>query len=667
MNGNATQQNRQIAISTALGGDTLVLNRFTIRERLSVPFEIEAELAATDATLDHNKIVGTNATIRLEMGSNGTRYFNGFVSRFIQTGNSGGFARYRATIAPWFWFLTRTADCRVFQRKSAVDIAEDVFGKLNFGPDYYALPSGSYKPRRYCVQYRETDFHLISRLLENEGIYYWFEHQNGKHKLIMADAIGTSTTAKGYEALDFLETLQGRAPTREVVSEWVMERQVQPGSYALKDYDFKKPAEALAGNHDISREHGMAKFAVYDYPGDYFESDQAEQRAKLRLEELQAGHEILQGVTNARGLSAGGVFELKKHPRSEQNRKYLITELSLSADAGEFASGGTGEEFFNCNFTAIPSTVQYRPARIAAKSIIQGIQTATVVGPSGDEIHTDKYARVKVQFHWDRYGKADENSSCWVRVAQDWAGKKWGGIRIPRIGQEVIVEFLEGDPDRPLITGSVYNDTEMPPYELPGKATISGVKSNSSKGGEGFNEIRFEDKKGDEQIFVHGEKNLDVRIKNDAFETIGNNRHLIIEKDQLEHVKNNRDEIVDADHTEKIGKDRHLTISGKEAKAVDGSLSLTVKGDVIEVFKANHSEQTSSDYYLKAENVVIEGMTNVTVKVGQSYIAIESSGIKIGATQIEIEGQGTIEAKSPMTTVKGDGQLTLKGGVIMIN
>jgi len=315
---------------------------------------------------------------------------------------------------------------------------------------------------------------------------------------------------------------------------------------------------------------------------------------------------------------------------------------------------------------------------------VQGPQTAIVVGPQGEEIYVDKYGRVKVQFHWDRTQKADENSSCWIRVSQYWAGKNWGAIHLPRIGQEVVVEFLEGDPDRPIIVGSVYNGANGTPYNLPAEKTKSTLKSQTTKGGGGFNEIRFEDKKGSEQVFIHGEKNQDVRIKNDCFEWIGHDRHLVVQHDQVERVKNNRDETVDADHKEKIGKDRHLKVEGKEAKEVVKSLSLTVKDDVIEVFKKNHSEQTSGNYYLKADNVVIEALTNITIKVGDSYIAIEASGIKIGTPgtiELESTGQTTVKAtaglalespataemKSPATTVKGDGTLTLKGGVVLIN
>jgi type VI secretion system secreted protein VgrG len=275
-----------------------------------------------------------------------------------------------------------------------------------------------------------------------------------------------------------------------------------------------------------------------------------------------------------------------------------------------------------------------------------------VVGPENQEIFTDEYGRVKVKFHWDHKGKTNENSSCWIRVAQVWAGKNWGAMYIPRKGQEVIVEFLEGDPDRPIITGRVYNDKAMPPYVPKTNPTISTIKSNSSKGGEGFNEIRFEDKKGEEQIFIHGEKNLDIRIKNDRFETIGHDHHLVVENEKFEHVKSHRNEFVDQNHLEEIGQDRNLTIKGKEAKEVGKSLSLTVKGDVIEVFKANHSEQTTGDYYLKGKNVVIEGLQNITLCVGGSYISIEMAGIEISG---------------PKISVKGSAMTEITGGVVKIN
>jgi type VI secretion system secreted protein VgrG len=701
-----SQDTRLLAIATPLADNVLALRSFSIQEPLGRLFQIDAELTSEDGGIDLDKVVGHNVTLRLSVGKDEDRYFNGFVSRLTQVGNQGRYAHYRATVVPWLWFLTRTADCRIFQAKSAPDIIEAVFKGHGFN-DYKLSLSGTYVTRDYCVQYRETDFNFVSRLMEQEGIYYFFKHEDGKHTLVLADSISAHSPYTGFEEITFHEVETG-VPGSEVITDWTMEKEAQPVACALNDFDFTKPKTSLRSNTNVSRPYGAAQFEVYDYPGEYVDPSEGDRLSGVRLDELQTQYETLHGQASSRGLVTGCTFTLKNHPRDDQNGDYLITEVSIRADAGEFGSGKNEGEFFSCSFIAVPKAHQFRSARLTPKPVVQGPQTAIVVGPSGEEIYTDDYGRVKLQFHWDRYGAADENSSCWVRVSQLWAGKKWGAMYIPRIGQEVIVEFLEGDPDRPIITGRVYNAVAMPPYGLPAEMTKSTVKSNSSKGGNGFNEIRFEDKKGSEQIFIHGEKNLDVRIKNDSFENVGNNRHLVVVQDRFEHVQNNRNETVDNDHKEKIGNDRNLNVGGKEAKAVTGSLSLTVTGDVIEVFKGNHSEQVTSDYYLKADNIVIEGMTNVTIKVAQSYIAIDSTGISIGTTGtisltdsqgltvksdaaislqdgsgltiqsgaaismsdssgLTIKSDAQIQADAPQTTVKGDAMLTLKGGVVMIN
>jgi type VI secretion system secreted protein VgrG len=681
----ATQKQRFLAVGTALGDDKLLVLKVSVAEQLGRLFRLELELASEDPAVSFDDIVGTNATLRLELHNQKTRYFNGYISRFTQVEQRRNFARYHATLVPWLWFLTRTADCRIFQKMKAPDIIEKVFKDHGF-KDYKLSLSASYREWEYCVQYRETDFNFVSRLMEQEGIYYFFEHKNGVHTLVLADAAAAHSPFEDYDTLVYRPHTHTGEETAETVTDWVVEQEVQSGVYALADFDFKKPAAPILTNANISRKHAAADFEMYDYPGEFEKRDEGEAYAKVRIQELQAQHEILRGQATVRGVATGSKFTLKGHPRDDQNRDYLVTGVSLQADVGEYESAakGEGEPFYSCSFTARPVNEPFRAPRLTPKPVVQGPQTAIVVGQKGEEIETDEFGRVKVQFHWDRYGKADENSSCWVRVAQPIAGKGWGAMALPRIGQEVIVEFLEGDPDHPIVTGCIYNATNKVPYDLPAHKTLSTLKTNSSKGGQGFNELRFEDKKGEEQIFIHGEKNQDIRIKNDAFEWIGNNRHLVIKKDQIEHVENNRDETVDADHKEKIGKDRHLKVVGKEAKEVGDSQSLTVKGDVIEVFKANHSEQTSSDYYLKADNVVIEGMTNVTIKVGGSSIAIAADGIALktdglikieaGATMdlkadapLSMQSSATAELKSPMTTVKGDGMLTLKGGMVMIN
>ncbi len=655
-----TQKHREMAIGTPLGEDALLLISFSGTEQLGRLFEYKLELASEDYQIKPENIVGQNVSIRLNLGDSGIRYFNGFVNHFTQLTASGRLARYRATIVPWFWFLTRVADCRIFQEKTVPDIIEKIFRDRGF-TDFENGLSGKYRTWEYCVQYRETDFNFISRLMEQEGIYYFFKHENGKHSLVLADSASAHETYPEFEQLEYHPADKGTT-AEECISDWIVETHLQPCSFALNDFDFKNPKGDLLARTKVNRGHTAADFEIYDYPGKYTETSHGEEYTKKRIEELQAQYEVATASSDSRGICAGFTFSLTDHPRDDQNDEYLITSVKHNIEGGEFfsVSDGDGECFYTCSFTSIKSSQPFRTQRTTPKPMVSGPQTAIVVGPSDEEIYTDKYGRVKVKFHWDRYSKADENSSCWIRVAQVWAGKNWGAIYTPRIGQEIIVEFLEGDPDKPIITGRVYNDQAKPPYDLPGNKTMSTLKSNSTKGGEGFNEFRFEDKKGEEQIYIHGEKNLDIRVKNDRFETIEHDRHLVVENEKFEQVKSHRNEFVEQNHLEEIGGDRNLKVKGKEAKEVGKSLSLTVKGDVIEVFKGKHSEQTTKDYYLKAQNIVIEATQNITLSVGGSHISIETTGI-------EIQAGGQVKVQGKQVSVNGDMMTEVKGGMVKIN
>ncbi len=486
-----------IAITTAAGPNVLGLRSFTVQEQLSRLFQIEAELSSEDGGIDFDKVVGNPASIRLNVGQKDKRYFNGFVSRLVQVANQGDFAHYRATIVPWLWFLTRTSDCRIFQQKKVPDIIEAVFKGHSF-KDYQLKLSGSYQPKEYCVQYRETDFNFISRLMEQEGIYYYFDHtSDGKSTLVLADSTSAHKPFPNYDEVVFQELAKGTSD-RESITDWTIEKEAQPVASALNDFDFTKPKTSLLSKYNVTRKYGKAEFEMYDYPGEYVDHGEGVRLATVRLDELQTQYEVLHGQGSARGLAAGCTFKLKSHPRTDQNREYLITGVSLSADAGEFSTtgGGGGAEFFSCSFTCIDKTQQFRPARLTPKPMVQGPQTAKVVGPSGETIHTDNYGRVKVQFHWDRYAKGDDNSSCWIRSSQPWGGKGWGGMFIPHVGQEVVVEFLEGDPDRPLISGRIYNADQMPPLPLPANKTKSVIRDH------GGNHIRMEGLAGSEQIHL---------------------------------------------------------------------------------------------------------------------------------------------------------------------
>ena len=697
-----TQEHRPLAISTALDEDVLLFRRATVIEQLGRPFQIDVDLLSEEPDADFSKVVGTNATIRLLLRNGQTRYFNGFVSRFTHAGGSTRTAYYRMTLSPWLWFLTRASDCRIFQNMKAPDIILKMFRDRGFS-DFENSLKGKYVEREYTVQYRETDFNFVSRLMEEEGIYYYWDHQNGKHVMVLADEYASHAPFPQYKKMPYFPPTQGDRE-QEYIWSWIVEQQVQPGHYAVKDYNFKQPAQVMDGKGDLARQHAQPDFDMFDYPGGHMETADGDPRAMIRLDEFQAEHEIIRGRGDVRGLAVGYTFTLDGFPRDSQNKEYLISSTVHELESDDYdsvAEGAADAPPYRVSFTALLATQQFRPRRITPKPVLAGPQTAFVVGPDGEEIHTDKYGRVKVQFHWDRNpDKAKKEAlSCWMRVAQMWAGKSWGTVFLPRVGHEVVVEFLEGDPDRPLITGSVYNGSTMPPYALPDHKTKSTIKSNSSKGSAGFNEIRFEDKKGEEQIFIHGEKNQDIRIKSEVFEWVGSDRHLIVGHDQREHVANDRSEIVDRDHKEHIGRDRFLKVVGKEGIEVDGDHSLTVKANVIEVFKQNHSEEVSNDYYLLADNICIEAKTNITLKVGNTSIAMEADGITIltdgnikveakqdisvktkmgltmeatlemglkGTAGFKAESTAQAELSSPQTTVSGKGMLTLSGAQIVI-
>jgi type VI secretion system secreted protein VgrG len=642
-------QERLVAISTPLGDDELLLRQAQVHEELGRPFTIDVELLSDDEDISLDDLLGQNVTIRLETEGD-SRFFNGIVTEFFQKENIDRTACYGAIIKPWFWLLTLSENCRVFQEKTYPEIIKEVFNELGFS-DHEDQLSGTYTAQEYVVQYNESDFNFVSRIMEQEGIYYYFNHTNGKHTLVMVDDNSVLPDCGDVPFHDVEE--DGYKVDLEGIMKWENYRKLRTGGVSLSDFDFTTPSKALEAVTAEPKTASLAALKKFNYPGKYLERAKGTDYTKMLMEKENVNYDEKSCEGNFRTLFAGSNFSLIDHHRDDQNDDYLIAKFTCILKSDEYISSSNGEdsELFTCKFTAIPATVVYRPQISATKPKMTGPQTALVVGKKGEEIWTDKYGRVKVLFHWDRYGTADEKSSCWIRVSQSWAGKGWGTMQIPRIGQEVLVDFLHGDPDQPIIIGSVYNGSTMPPYTLPANATMSGVKTRTSKGGNGFNELRMEDKKGEEQIFIHGEKNLDTNIKNDCFETIGNDRHLIVKNDQIELVENNRSEEVKADHIEKIGKDRHLAVVGKEAKKVEKTLSLTVTGDVAEVFKANHSMQVTDDSYVKGTNICIEATDNITLKVGGSSISIEASGIIIKTgSDIELDAGAKIDMKSGTDT-----------------
>jgi type VI secretion system secreted protein VgrG len=688
---------RSITVSTPLAPGTLLFEHMTGWEGLGKPFEYQVDLLSNSADIDVASVLGKPMTVALTIdGDHGPRYFHGIIARFGQVGWDGEQVRYRATLRPWFWLLTRTSNCRIFQGgKTVPDIVQEVFRDAGFSDFDASRLSQSYRPWDFLVQYRESDFNFVSRILEQEGIYYYFTHKADKHTLVLADAQSSHEKTPGYETIPFIPASLGTVREREHIDRWSFAGQVVPGKTFLDDFNFESPRGDRKSAVSSPRPGGYADFEIYNYPGEFKDQSEGEVQARVELERQQSDYEVFEGGGDARGLTTGALFDLSGYFRADQDKKYLVTSSSYVLDVAAYASqpdaGGSSD--YRCSFSAIDAQQQFRPPAITPKPVVQGPQTAIVVGQKGEEIWTDKYGRVKLQFHWDRYGASDEESSCWVRVAQIWAGAKWGGIHLPRIGQEVIVDFLEGDPDRPIVTGRVYNADNMPPYPLPDNRTQSGIKSRSSPGGgpSNANELRFEDKKGSEQVFVQAEKDLQTLIKNDEQRTIGHDRQTDISNDEQITITGNRTEkvgkvetvTVAGNRSHSIGADDNLEVTGVRAQSIGKDDALTVGGkqvasigkdqnlDVAGARQAAIGKDDTLDVDGKLQISVgkdgtlqIGGKLSINVKdeivlhVGDSSFSLKKNG------DITVSGKNITTSASSKATIKSDGDLVLKGSNI---
>ena len=637
-------EKRICTVQSPFGPDALILTKFSGRERVSGLFEFECQFTSEDPNLDFDSIVGQAMRIETKMADDQPRYFHGVVANFAQTDTEGSNVVYRARLVPWLWFLTLRNDCRVFpQDKYAIELVEMVFDELGLSDYDRSAVQGPHDRIPFCVQYRESSFDFVSRLLEREGIHYYFRHDADRHVMVLSDSPNApecpGQPKASYEALARDQATAGQ------VTAWHFEQQMRSGKYTHTDYNFRDPSLDLCAETITKHPVGRNKtLEVYDHPGNYGGLGAGKSIADLRMEAEEAALRRIDGASTCYGFTPGFSFELAGHYRESFNGKYLVTAVShrLEQGLGTNASAARYENTFSC----MPYAIPYRPPLVTDKPTIKGVQTAVVVGEPGKEIDIDEYGSVYVQFHWDRLHTKNPQSSCRVRVGTAWAGKEWGFFSAPRIGQEVIVEFLEGDPDRPLVTGLAYNAEQKPPYQ---GGTQSGIRTRTTPNGgpSNFNELRFEDQKGEEQIFVHAERNVDVRVKKDRFEWIGEDTHLIVKKDQYEQVENERHTKVGSHDVTQVDGDRHLTVTGKQAIAITGSRSLTVTGDAIEVFQGNHSEQTSQSLYIKAMGIVIEAMTGITIKTGASSVVIDPTGVTLTGPMVTVDGQIVRIASGP--------------------
>ncbi len=680
---NLKQDDRPISVETPLGKDQLVLMSFTGEERISGLFSFDLLMESEDGGFKAKDIVGHAVDFQVRHQDGVERWFNGIVNGFAYSGKGDRTHIYKARVVPWFWLLTRGSDCRVHEsdgQKDAKQIIEGLLNDLGFS-DFQWKVQRSLQKRPYCVQYRETHFDFISRLLEEEGIYYYFTHEKGKHTLVFSDHVDGVFDVKDADA-----TLLANLSVREMgdnLTAWDHEYLYTSGKWSVNDYDFENPTSSLlADSSSLVALKDNPKLEFYDFPGDYVEKAAGSEISKLRMQAEEAAHESAAGSSICRSFSPGGRFQIKKHHTSdEEGKKWVLTSVQHQANlGGNYFSGGThSDEIYQNTFRCLPADVVFRPLRERAKPRVMGMQSACVVGPAGEEIHTDKYGRIRVQFPWDREGKKDDKSSLWIRVSTPWAGQQWGMIHIPRIGQEVLVSFLEGDPDRPVVTGMLYNADHMPPYTLPDNQTQSGIKTRSSKNGtaDNFNEIRFEDKKGEEELYIHAEKDLNCVVENNETRKVGyetkdkGNQEIDIYNDQRLKVGMGSSS---GSQTVEIFKDRDITLE-------TGNDSLLLKqGDMSVELKMGNQKTTlgmgNQETTLKMGNQKTKltlgksetvAMQSIELKVGGNSIKVDQSGITIKGLMVKVEGDIMTQIKAPMTQVNGDAMLTVKGGLTMIN
>ena len=660
---------------------TIALTGFEGEEAMSQPFRFVLDMVADDPSLDMLKMVGQPVTFSAKITADESRHFHGKILRIsagaVETSEEGELRRFRADVVPSLWFLKFNQNCRIFQEKTTPQIIEQVYKDIGWTTKDYSLSLGAKYPKlEYCVQYNESDYQFVTRLMEEAGIFYYFHHGDTGHKMVMSDKSSgyVNTLEEQVEFSEWFERFEAGT-----ITSWEHQLEFTAGKFSHTDYNFETPTAEMATKENTKvKTKGIGFYEVYEYPGVYLKTDDGKGTAKARIEELEWPHEIVSGESTCLGFSPGAKFKIKTHPvPGEKNKTYTL--LSVRHQAYEptlnlFGQSHEKKEYSN-SFQCIPAAVVYRPPRVTPKPHTRGLQTAVVVGGKDDEILADKYGRIKVQFHWDREGKQDDKSSCWIRVAQTWAGNKRGSLFTPRVGDEVIVDFLEGDPDRPLVVGSLYNSKNMPPYPPDKKDYQSGIKTFSTKDGKAknFNELLFEDKFGKEQIYFHAERDFVRLVENDDKLKVGFD---VAEKgDQTIDIKNDRTVTIhEGNDTLNVDKGDHLITIEKGDQKIDintGNQLVTVKGDQkVTVTSGNHK------LHVKAGKSETEAATKIVLKVGGSSIEMTPSGITIKAAKIDVLADMNVMVKGGMAakveggisaSLKGGAMAEIKGGMVNIN
>lgn len=657
----ASTSNRWLDIEAPSPKGSLVIESVSGSETLGRLFEYEVLALSNTPDLSFDDILGKHVTVLMEVDDGGLlprRAIDGRVAQIAMLGavrNFDNLYRYRLILRPWLWMLTRTQDCRIFQKKTTEAILKEVF-EDHTDVDFDFKLTGQYATREYCVQYRESDFDFISRLMEEDGIYYFFKHEPGKHTLTICDGPSNHESV-GLVRMHNDDDRPGMTDPR--IHQWTVRGEIQPGGFAMRDYNFETPSLPLDAVCTIEQAHSEAKHEVFDYPGLYDEVRDGEDGekpegvgiARKRLEEIQAGYQIVEGRGDSRLLVCGALFTLTHHLRFDQNKEHLVVSSHLEAENNLPEMDVPAS--FDCRFRLLRADMQYRSPRTTRRPAVQGPQTAVVVGPDGEEIHVDEFGRVKVQFHWDREGKKDENSSCWLRVVQPWASKGYGMLLLPRVGDEVVVSFIGGDPDRPLITGSVYNDKNFVAYELPKQATVSGWRTRSSKGGSAAtaNELRFDDAKDKEYVWLQAQKEYRRFVKDNAFDMVEKNETVKVKLTRKEVIGENWYLNVAKDVMHEIGKDLHVKVAGDIFFTGAATLQFGTTGEMSVKTGADFGLTATGKVQVKAnDNIVIEAAGpggQITLKAGSSAIVLGPAGVTIDGTLVKVNCGGSAGAASP--------------------
>ncbi|EDZ6285984.1 type VI secretion system tip protein VgrG [Salmonella enterica] len=613
------------------GGETLS-ELFSYVVQLKTPDTLNLGYVSPAANLPLKPMVGKDLCVNIELDGGGKRHISGLVTAARVVGHEGRSVTYELRMEPWVKLLTHTSDYKAFQNKTVVDILDEVLAEYPYPVEKRLVES--YPVRTWQVQYGETDFDFLQRLMQEWGIYWWFEHSEDSHTLVLADAISAHKACPDSPLVEWHQ--EGLKLDKEFIHTITANESLRTGQWVLDDFDFKKPRSRLANTVADPRETGHANYEHYEWPGDYFDKGEGEMLTRIRMEAQRSPGSRVLGAGNIRTLMTGYTFTLMNHPTAELNQEYLLAQTTLFVQDNAQHSGQDQYFTFSTSFELHPTREVYRPQRTISKPHTKGPQSAIVTGPAGQEIWTDQYGRVKVQFGWDRYGKMDENSSCWIRVSYPWAGKGFGMIQIPRIGQEVLVDFKNGDPDLPIIVGRTYNQDTMPPWGLPGMASQSGIFSHSLYGGPtNGNMLRFDDKTGAEEVKFHAEKDLNTTVKNNETHTVNADRTKTIIHNETSTVKIDRTEFVDGKHTETIKGNRGITVT-------EGDQFLTVKTGKreVKVETGTCTETVKQDISVTSISgeITLTAAKKITFVVGSSKIVMNADGtIKIlGPSRVDI-------------------------------